>query len=67
MGEKYYTPDISEFHVGFEYEINTQYPIINSDGYGWVKTSITRDNWNTNLDIISWGIISDRIRVKYLD
>ena len=65
---KYYTPSIEEFHVGFEYELNTQSPQNYKDGYGWVKTSIRTDNWRTNMDIVSSGKVDgERIRVKYLD
>ncbi len=61
---KYYTPESDEFRIGFEYEINTLYPIDNKDGYGWVKTSITKENWNVNMDCIN---LLERTRVKHLD
>ena len=32
---KYYTPELEEFHVGFEYERC-------DGGYGWIKDSYTR-------------------------
>lgn len=48
---KYYTPKIEEFHIGFEYELDSSPEIFDY-----------RD-----LDIIDDEIREDRIRVKYLD
>lgn len=54
----YYTPDISEFHVGFEYE----------HGAGkndWFKTVFDMDD---SLDEINVKLqLPDVIRIKYLD
>jgi hypothetical protein len=61
---KYYTPEVEEFHIGFEYEINTVYPEKHLDGYGFIKTAITKDNWPLNMDCIN---LLDRVRVKLLD
>ena len=67
--DKYYTPTIKEFCVGFEYEAYN-----NADWYwqedksGWVKC--TRDEYNSMtmpLGQISGAISKDWIRVKYLD
>ncbi|MES2395879.1 MAG: hypothetical protein V4549_07745 [Bacteroidota bacterium] len=60
----YYTPEPSEFHIGFEYEINTLYPEKHIDGYGFIKTVITTENYRQNMDCIH---LLDRVRVKYLD
>lgn len=64
--EKYYTPDISEFHVGFEYEIKGE---LDSN---WIKKTITlNETWyHTNKKFpvhYNWYIENNRIRVKYLD
>lgn len=55
--EKYYTPEIEEFHVGFEYEYLT-------NGDEWVKHII-----NNKADLIDCieDIKESKIRVKYLD
>lgn len=51
--ERYYTPDESEFHLGFEYEQNTFIPIFN-DGGTWEQRTYH-------------GQILGTTRVKYLD
>ena len=55
--KKYYTPNIEEFHVGFEYEYLT-------NGDEWVKHII-----NNKADLIDCieDIKESKIRVKYLD
>jgi hypothetical protein len=57
---KYYTPDIAEFHVGFEYEERV--------GKGlWERTSITQ---SCDLEFVEDNLEhddGDKIRVKYLD
>ena len=56
MENKYYTPEIEEFHVGFEYE--------------WVKPDRTETIKLECLNNIGflWGItIPEGVRVKYLD
>lgn len=54
--QQYYVPDITEFHIGFEYEILI-------DGV-WLKTFITIE---TSLLQVKEQIKSKIIRVKYLD
>jgi len=39
MESKYYTPDISEFHVGFEYE-SLEDPRLPEKQYSWSKNII---------------------------
>jgi hypothetical protein len=68
MEQKYYTPDISEFHVGFEYETKT---ISSHDE--WIPVVIAStihteslcgtyiDDWELEL------VDTDETRVKYLD
>lgn len=68
MNEKYYTPKIEEFHVGFEYEMKYF-----SDSY-WQKKVI-----GTNIFEVNWSgqdqeeyhmeslIESNKVRVKCLD
>ena len=63
MGNKYYTPEIEEFNVGFEYE-----RIVSGMEYG--KTiydgfySIRAYDWDTSIEE---DIKDGEIRVKYLD
>ena len=53
--EKYYTPEIEEFHVGFGYERC-------DDGYGWIKDTYPRAAEHIRLkNLIPYT------RVKYLD
>ena len=59
MENKYYTPTIEEFHVGFEYEVNFG-SIENPD---WVKESLYR---GTEVIVLPF-MITQNIRVKYLD
>jgi hypothetical protein len=54
---KHYTPDITEFHVGFEYEVNY------GEGTGWVKDSLC----SKEQVIILPFMRTENIRVKYLD
>ena len=65
MESKYYTPDIAEFYVGFEYE---QIEIVGKSGYyeqDWVNTICTAGFGTFDEDI---GDLNDGyIRVKYLD
>jgi hypothetical protein len=58
---KYYTPSIEEFHVGFEYEYSDLNH--NLQGYGWFKTEYVIDD--TLLGMIEVGM--NNYRVKYLD
>lgn len=55
MKDKYYTPEIEEFHVGFEYERC-------DDGYNWIKDTYPRAAEHIRLkNLIPYT------RVKYLD
>lgn len=59
--DKYYTPTIEEFHVGFEFEHNFKnHPIIKD---GWDKDIITGE---TRLKCIADYIAEKRVRVKHL-
>lgn len=63
---KYYTPELEEFHVGFEYEI--------FDGVNWRGVSLsahthadrTKADYEC-LDDVSHGLYLEHIRVKFLD
>lgn len=61
QGNKYYTPTIDEFYVGFEYEFKTlkgwELRIFNSDDGGYYN----------NVCETKEGISDGNIRVKYLD
>lgn len=59
--KKYYTPDISEFHVGFEYEFRD---FKNPEKFN--KEVVTLDNLEF-LDVIEGWIKLKDIKVKYLD
>ena len=63
MGNKYYTPTIEEFHVGFEYETYELYETPNR----W-KINIFGEE-HMELDHIVFLLMEhpDMIRVKYLD
>jgi hypothetical protein len=62
---KYYTPTAEEFHIGFEYEINTTYKVYDQETLPeWIKASITKENWQSNMDCIN---LLKRVRVKHLD
>jgi hypothetical protein len=56
MENKYYTPKIEEFHVGFEYEVL-------HDDNKWIKESICKKPEVVSLPYM----ILENIRVKYLD
>ncbi len=57
--EKYYTPSIEEFHVGFEYEYSD-----NIEYSNWIKHTI--NNLPDYIDCVE-DIKYELIRVKYLD
>lgn len=60
---KYYTPSIEEFHIGFEYEYRTQ-------GNSWEKDILLYEQIHSNkLDSIRKMLQNElnEIRVKYLD
>lgn len=67
MDHKYYTPDISEFHVGFEYEWERAYSTGDST---WVKHTCDvyeNDHGADVIDVFRHEIINNSVRVKYLD
>lgn len=82
---KYYTPEIEEFHIGFEYEFygmstgglsilnakkNKLEKIKDPDIKIWTKEKLYKDDsgiFNRTLKSIRGLLISDQIRVKYLD
>jgi len=59
MKDKYYTPEIEEFHVGFEFE-----EWINGS---WGTDIFEPDVYCDDRDIYVRGVDKDTIRVKYLD
>lgn len=63
--EKYYTPEIEEFHVGFEYEAfhNKKWFFAEGEDH-WVKSKV---NFGTDILIISYAVDHDFVRVKKLD
>lgn len=60
--DKYYTPDISEFHVGFEYE--TMYL---QDYDTWKKEILLEDDAGYFHSIYFGDAVPTEFRVKYLD
>ena len=54
--EKYYIPEIEEFHVGFEVET------MSSKTNDWVNYTITVDDC-----LGTWDIFLTKTRIKYLD
>jgi hypothetical protein len=69
MENKYYTPTIEEFHVGFEYEYRNT--VRDSSGNQiksmWKKETFGLDMPGWNLETVFIMIQNDNIRVKYLD
>lgn len=59
---KYYTPEIEEFHVGFEYQINQQEELYGEITYGneWIE-----DEYDGSFSLLNSDL--SRYRVKYLD
>lgn len=64
MKNKYYTPDISEFHVGFEYEMECLYETDTFPKYEWAEATVEIDE---DLKELNRLLNSNEIRVKYLD
>ncbi|NRA77284.1 MAG: hypothetical protein HRU18_03665 [Pseudoalteromonas sp.] len=58
MKNKYYTPEVEEFHVGFEYQV--------LDGDVWINEVVGLDNTG-DLEFLKDLIIEESCRVKYLD
>lgn len=65
--EKYYTPSIEEFHVGFEYEIYSEGLFEDSieDFCGWYSYKFQQGNCFRDFEDIKLNL--QQIRVKYLD
>lgn len=59
MTDKYYTPTIEEFHVGFEYEVQ-----LSKEFDQWMPVQITPENHAMNFDRLDK---LETTRVKYLD
>ena len=66
MSDKYYTPEIEEFHIGFEYE-NQQMDGSRylNQGMRWHKQVYAADS--IRLHKLACEITAGNIRVKYLD
>ena len=66
MKDKYYTPEIEEFHVGFEYEqVLEPYEIDKPETKNWTKVK-----YSGNINSIGGSVAFFQgydIRVKYLD
>lgn len=60
--EKYYTPKIEEFHVGFEYE---QASMKMAAPKKWHKEIFYLND--SHIDIVKYGSLDKNTRVKYLD
>jgi hypothetical protein len=65
MENKYYTPSIEEFHVGFEFEF------LNPNNK-WTKQIVRRPNYIVWSDVYLWELLglsstNHLLRVKYLD
>jgi len=60
MKNKYYTPELEEFHIGFEYEV-----LMVLDQDTWDNTKISKEGFNQNFDRILNH--PEQCRVKYLD
>ena len=58
--DKYYTPDISEFYVGFEYESNYNKP-------NWEVVTLKYDDVTSFFDNYVYDASPTEFRVKYLD
>lgn len=61
--EKYYTPDIEEFHVGFEYFCRQAVTIPDGTEHVWKKEVLTKDN----ISFLFSRLENNMIKVKYLD
>jgi hypothetical protein len=66
MDDKYYTPSLEEFHVGFEYQYKTCNEINNN--LDWKKRTMDfMDMCDIGLEINNDPKIAWQYRVKYLD
>jgi hypothetical protein len=60
MEDKYYTPELSEFYIGFDHEM-----LVDTNGFKyWVPYTWTID---FDIKLLSDCIIKELVRVKYLD
>lgn len=67
MKNKYYTPDITEFHSGFEYEIRF---IDEDDNFKWAWQEFSYEldgSWKSTKEDLQEEIDCGRFRVKYLN
>lgn len=72
MENKYYTPKLNEFHIGFRFEfyrtlttyIEGQEPIVSSD---WLEADVATDFPNITIPMIDAMLDKGHIRVKELD
>lgn len=67
IDKKYYTPDISEFYIGFEYEIEDLHDNLVDRTYrsvigNWIELNIVMDDWEHE-----YNNFANLYRVKYLD
>ena len=68
--DKYYTPTIEEFHIGFEFEEEFNNPNWNKmvrppkDNYEWVKLKLDTSH---SISRITSKLKQEKVRVKYLD
>jgi len=65
MENKYYTPTIDEFHVGFEYEEYNDWIEQNDNEPTWNRKTIFTHN--ANLTALNVSLQKNEIRVKHLD
>ena len=61
MENKYYTPQIEEFRVGFEFES------LDRLSGNWEKNKVNLDTDLTNIAFACLRNTADKVRVKYLD
>ena len=70
MEDKYYSPKIEEFYVGFEYELLEKIPMKDKYwGMKLIKSVFTEKIWKSigaNVDFFT-DLDNSKVRVKYLD
>lgn len=62
---KFYVPDISEFHVGFEFE--TSYPLMQGSLDNWKKVTLELHTNDDFWSLYEGDAIPSEFRVKHLD
>ena len=67
MEDKYYTPTIEEFHVGFEYYVDNKLYIITDVVLKLMLNAITEDTFEGKYGQGTLRLNIDNVRVKYLD